>query len=317
MEKSLKMINLFNVNNHIIDTSTYSNLLHDKIVDTFESTICDYVGAKYGVSFNSATSAIFLTLLNKNITVKVPSMIPPVVLNAIITSGNEYEFTDNVNWVGDSYILHNFDDYKIIDSAQKLEKNQYINECDNNDLMIFSFYPTKPIGTCDGGMIVSNDLSKITHLKELALNGMTYSENNWERKIKFPGYKMYMNSIQCDIALKNFNLYENKLEKLDNIRNIYNEKLNYSNYSNHLYRINVVNRDKFISYMKENNVSCGIHYEAMHLNPVYKIDDIELVLTEKEHKTTVSIPFNETLTLQEIMFIIGLIKKYNDKFGTI
>ena len=213
------MIQLFNINNHIIDTSKYSNLLHDKIVTEFEETIAEYVGAKYAVTFNSATSAIFLLLSRyKDITIKVPSMIPPVVLNAIITSGNRYEFYDDVDWVGDSYLLHDFGDYKVIDSAQKLEKNQFKNECNPNDLMIFSFYPTKPVGSSDGGMIVSDDYDKIIMLKEMALNGMSYSDNNWDRKIKFAGYKMYMNSIQCDIALNNFKLYEDKLNKLSEIK---------------------------------------------------------------------------------------------------
>ena len=115
------MIELFNINNFIIDTSKFSNLLHDPVVEKFENQIAKYVGAKYAVSFNSATSAIFLALLGERVVVDVPSIIPPVVLNAIITSGNKYRFIDNIDWVGDSYVLHEFDDYKIVDSAQKLE----------------------------------------------------------------------------------------------------------------------------------------------------------------------------------------------------
>jgi dTDP-4-amino-4,6-dideoxygalactose transaminase len=238
-------------------------------------------------------------------------MIPPVVLNAIITSGNKYEFTDNVSWVGDSYLLHEFtNSFKVIDSAQKLEKNQFKNECNPNDLMIFSFYPTKPVGSCDGGMIVSDDLNKITTLREMALNGMSFSENNWDRKIKFPGYKMYMNSIQCDIALKNFNLYESKLEKLNKIRDFYNQNLGYDNTSNHLYRIDIENRDDFITFMKNNGVLCGIHYDAMHLNPVYSLTDSICPNSEDKSKTTVSIPFNENLTDEDVKYIIKLINTF-------
>ena len=169
------MIQLFNVNNNIIDTSKFSNLLHDEIVDIFEETIAEYVGAKYACSVNSATNAIFLSLLNKNITVDLPSMIPPVVANAIITSGNKINFIDDVDWVGHSYILHQFDDYKIVDSAQKLEKNQFRKECNPNDILIFSFYPTKPLGGCDGGMIVTDDYKKYRWFKEAVLNGMSYA----------------------------------------------------------------------------------------------------------------------------------------------
>jgi len=52
------MIQLFNINNYQINTSDYSNFLHDKKVTEFEEKIADYVGAKYAVSFNSATSAL-------------------------------------------------------------------------------------------------------------------------------------------------------------------------------------------------------------------------------------------------------------------
>jgi dTDP-4-amino-4,6-dideoxygalactose transaminase len=237
-------------------------------------------------------------------------MIPPVVLNAIITSGNKYVFYDDVDWIGNSYVLHHFDDYKFVDSAQKLEKNQFANECEPNDLMVFSFYPTKPIGSSDGGMIVSNDLNKIIKLKEMAFNGMSYAHNNWDRKIMFPGYKMYMNSIQCDIALRNFKNYNSKLEKLNEVRNIYNSELSYNNSSNHLYRIEIGDRDEFIKYMKKNGVVCGVHYESMHLNPTYAQDSQKCPLSEIKSKITASIPFNESLTKKEIFFILDLIKKF-------
>jgi len=305
------MINLFNLNKHVIDTSNYQNLLHDKIVINFENVIKKYVGAKHAVSFNSATNAIFLSLLNKNVTVKVPSMIPPVVLNAIITSNNQYKFIDDTEWIGNSYILHKFKNYKIVDSAQKLEKYQFKKECDPNDLLIFSFYPTKPVGGCDGAMIVSDDEEKINYLREMAFNGMSYANNNWERVVKYPGYKMYMNSIQADIALRNFKLYNNKLKKLKKIRNLYNKKLGYTNSSNHLYRIEIDDRSGFIKYMKDNGVLCGIHYEAAHLNPVYALSKSKCPISEIKSTKTVSIPYHENLTEQEIYRIIELICQWN------
>ena len=37
------MIQLFHINNHIIDTSEFSNLLHDDIVSKFENKFAQYV----------------------------------------------------------------------------------------------------------------------------------------------------------------------------------------------------------------------------------------------------------------------------------
>ncbi len=240
------MIQLFNINNHIIDTSKFSHLLHDGVVIEFEKKIADYVGAKYACSVNSATNAIYLSLLNKDVTVNLPSIIPPVVANAIQTSGNYIEFIDNVNWVGNSYVLYEFSDYKIIDSAQKLKKNQFKKECNPQDLMIFSFYPTKPLGGSDGGMIVTDDYEKYKWFKEAVLNGTTYSDDSWGRDISFPGYKMYMNSIQAKILLNNFKFFNKKMRVLKKLVNTYNEEFGYNNTSQHLYRIEVVNNEKFM-----------------------------------------------------------------------
>ena len=308
------MIQLFNIKNHIIDTSEFSNLLHDDIVVEFEKKIAKYVGAKYACAINSATSAIFLTFIMdyflKPRIVKIPSMIPPVVANAIITSNNRVEFTDNVKWFGNSYILHKFRKYKVVDSAQKLEKNQFRKECKPEDLMIFSFYPTKPLGGCDGGMIVTDDYKKYRWFKEAVLNGMSYAENNWERSISFPGYKMYMNSIQAKILMKNFESYDKKMRMLGNLVDIYNRELGYENSSKHLYRIEVLDNERFIKNMKNAGIVCGNHYPALHLNLVYNDGkEFDCPKSEKLAKRTVSLPMNEKLSFYQTEYIIDKVKE--------
>ena len=305
------MIQLFNINTHTIDTSEFSNLLHDEVVIELENKFAQYVGAKYACSVNSATNAIFLSMLNKNTIVSIPSMIPPVVANAIITSGNEVRFHDDVDWVGHSYVLHEFEDYKIVDSAQKLEPNQFMQECNPNDLMMFSFYPTKPLGGSDGGMIVTDDYEKYKWFKSAVLNGMTYANNNWERGISFPGYKFYMSSIQAKIIMNNFENIDKKIRSLGSLVDIYNKELGYENTSNHLYRIEVLDNEKFIKSMKRVGIICGIHYSALHQNSIYNNDRqfLRLPNTERLQKRTVSLPMNENLSFNETEYIIDKVKE--------
>jgi len=304
------MVQLFNINKHIIDTSKFSNLLHDEVVEDFEKTIANYVGAKYACSINSATNAIFLSMLNKDVVVNLPSMIPPVVANAILTSGNKINFIDDVDWVGDSYMLHKFDDYKIVDSAQKLEENQFKKECNSEDLMLFSFYPTKPLGGSDGGMIVTDDYEKYQWFKSAVLNGMSFANNNWERKISFPGYKMYMNSIQAQICLNNFQTFEDKMSSLQNLVDIYNRELGYNNSSSHLYRIEVTDNQKFINKMRKNHIICGMHYSALHLNSVYNNGiNFDCKKSKELQLRTVSLPMNENLKDDEISYVIKKVKE--------
>ena len=308
------MIQLFNINNHTIDTSEFSNMLHDDIVIQYEKKIADYVGAKYACAINSATNAIFLIMKMEEYmnprTVKIPSIIPPVVANAIITSGNRVRFYDDVKWVGDSYILHKFRTYKVVDSAQKLEPNQFRKECKPNDLMIFSHYPTKPLGGADGGVIVTDDYKKYKWFKQAVLNGTTFSNNNWERGISFPGYKFYMSSIQAKIIMNNFEHYDKKISTLDKLVDIYNKELGYKNTSKHLYRIEVVNQEKFIDDMKRAGIVCGIHYPALHLNSTYNDGKkINLPKSENVEKHTVSLPMNEKISFIELEYLISKVKE--------
>ena len=303
------MINLMHVNDYVIDTSKFRPLLHDKVVDEFEQNIADFVGAKYACSFHSATMAIFLTLLEKSReTITIPSVIPPVVANAILCSGHGLGYRDDINWVGNSYILHQFEDYKIIDSAQQLTENQFKEQANDEDLMIFSFYPTKPVGSCDGGLVVSNDKEKIDRLRILSRNGMSLEKNSWERNIILPGWKMYMNSIQAYIANENFKKLELKTKRYNEIREAYNSAFDKDNTSLHLYRLNVEDNEAFVSIMKDKQIQCGIHYKAIHLMSACSRPGFNLPLSEKESRSTVSIPFHEKLTDEQVETVIREVK---------
>ena len=169
------MIKLFNIPNYLIDTSKFSHYLHGNIVTEFENNFKEYVGADYACSINSATNAIFLSLTYNfpSWTLPIPSLLPPVVVNAIIQSRCSFVFRDDINWIGSSYTLVDCGSYKIIDSAQKVDRNQFKNEANDKDLMIFSHYPTKIVGSCDGGMVVSNNKNKIDWFKMAVMNGTT------------------------------------------------------------------------------------------------------------------------------------------------
>ncbi len=304
------MIKLLHVNDYVIDTNMFNPLLNDKIVEEFEQKIADFVGAKYACSLNSATTAIFLCLYEKlPMMVSIPSILPPVVANAILCAGHAVGFRDDVDWVGESYPLCYFKDYKIIDSAQQIYKNQFKEQAEDDDIMIFSFYPTKPVGSSDGGMVVSNDKDKIDRIRILSRNGMSLEDNSWERKIILPGWKSYMNSIQAYIANENFKKLPEKTERFEEIKHQYNQAFGLNNTSNHLYRIRVKDNQSFISKMREKGIQCGVHYKALHLMDCYSTGQ-ELKKSEKEEKITASIPFHELLTKAEIEKVIEEVKEH-------
>ena len=58
-----------------------------------------------------------------------------------------------------------------------------------------------------------------------------------------------------------------------------------------------------MSGLKNQNITCGIHYNALHQSKVFK-NDKALPLSEYDAETTMSLPFHEALTPQDIKYII-------------
>ena len=99
------------------------------------------------------------------------------------------------------------------------------------------------------------------------------------------------------------------MSSLQNLVDIYNRELGYNNSSLHLYRIKVSDNQKFINKMRENNITCGIHYSTLHSNVIYNKSSNECPKSEKLEKRTVSLPMNELLTDDGIKYIIEKIKE--------
>ena len=184
---------------------------------------------------------------------------------------------------------------------------------DDNAIMIFSFYPTKPVGGCDGGMVVSNNKEVIDWYKMMTLNGMSFNEDNWNRVQHAAGYKMHGTSIQAYVANESLKKLDEKNERLQEILEIYNDHFGLTNRSKHLYRITVNDNKTFIEEMKKHNITCGIHYEHCHDKEFYNANRGVLPLSEAESTTAVSLPFHEKLSTQDIRKVI----KYADRLAGI
>ncbi len=308
------MINLFEFDNHIIDTSTFDHLLHGEVVKQFEQEICEYVGAKYAASFFSASYALYAIMKSEvcrtpwiKKVIDIPSMIPPVVPNVIVDAGYGISFNDDIDWVGGSYTMTD----GLVDSAQKLNRNQYAEECDPDDLLVFSMYPTKPLSSLDGGVVVSNNKKKIDDLKSLSFYGMEYAEESWSRVQKQVGFKAYMSTMQATIASRNLKTLDSKYERIDEIRNKYNSEFGLENTSRHLYRIKVQDNIDAMSYFKDKGIITGIHYKPQHDNLVFSNFNDGAKNLEKvklASKQTVSIPLHHNLTDEHIEYIITEVK---------
>lgn len=278
----------------------------------FEKEFARYVGAKYVVAVNSCTSALFLSLLwdKKKLGIKevwIPSMTVPLVANAVLQAGLKLNFNDNTYWVGSSYSIGNS---TVVDSAHEIQKGS-VKGLPIGTKVCYSFYPTKTIGSADGGAIATNDKDFADWARQASLYGRTQTtkrQSSWDYDITMLGYKMNWNNLQADIAREQLSRIDTTIAWLRVLVSFYNLALYEINSSLYLYRINVENRDKFIKYMAKNGVECGVHFKPLHLmRPFGNIEIDNPTAVRREYERTVSLPLYSSLNIKEVSYICKLV----------
>lgn len=304
------MIDLFYIPKYIVDFSLFKNVINDPIVEEFEKQFSIYVGADYSCGVNSCTNAITLVLewlkfQNKLIHVEIPTMIPIVVVNAVIHADVSYKLIDNSTWMGNEYKLAYTDSFTIYDSAQAISKDRLFNK-GSDFCVLYSFYPTKPVSGIDGGMISTNNRDLYMWLKEAVMNGTTSKQNSWERQINFPGWKSYLSSVQAYVAMNSLERIDEKKRVLKEVRDLYNLYWCWNRKdSDHLYQVLLPSETSnriTVEKLKRREVVCGIHYDCVHKVASY-IEDRSLPVSEEVSKRVLSIPFHEKLTEEELAYV--------------
>ena len=98
-----------------------------KITEDFEEELCKYTGAKYAVTIDNCSNALFLALMYENIKdaeIEIPSHTYPSVPCEIIHAGGKIKFIESTNkTIKGAYQLKQT---KVWDSALRFTYNMYI-----------------------------------------------------------------------------------------------------------------------------------------------------------------------------------------------
>lgn len=315
--------------------------------EKFEEEFAKYVGAKYAVAVNSATSALFLALqalgIKKGDEVIVPSFTFASSVNVIVHSGATPVFADIKM---DGYTMDQKSLDKLItpktkavipvhyaayradiktnlpiieDSAHLIPKN---GDNPKSFVRCYSFYATKNLTTGEGGMITTNDEKVANWLKQARLHGLSrdawkrYSINSkWTYTVEFAGFKFNttdLNSALGRVQLQRFDGFEKRRKE---VVALYNKLLGLNNKGTHLYPILVDKRDEFFAYMKENNIGCSFHFTPLHLQPAFKkYAKGKLPVTEYVGSRVVTLPLDAVITDKEVKQVADLVNKFMAKY---
>lgn len=158
-----------------------------KIVRMFEEEIALYTGAKYAISVDSCTNALFLVSRYLEVSeVTIPSKTYLSVPMSIIHAGGSPVFDKREmtnHWTG----MYQLKPYPIYDAAKRLTSNMYI----PGSYMCLSFHIKKLLPIGKGGMILTDNEDAMKWFKKARYEGRSekfYKEDS----ITSLGWNMYM-----------------------------------------------------------------------------------------------------------------------------
>lgn len=215
---------------------------------------------------------------------------------------------------------------KVIEDAAQAIGSKYYNKHAGSfgDAGCFSGHPLKNLNAFgDSGYLLTNKINVYKKIQSLKNHGM---ENR--NIIRNFGHVSRMDNIQASILnwkLKNLqsvirkrrynaNIYFNSLDREKIF--IPNEK-NYEFNSYHTFVVQLTKRDKALEFLKKSGISTSIHYPVpIHLQPAskylgYKTGDFPV--TESQSKKILTLPINETLSKNEILYICKKLNKFVNK----
>ena len=189
------------------------------------------------------------------------------------------------------------------------------------DIGCFSFYPTKNLGGCgDGGMVTTND--KKIYKKLLLLRD--YGRRSRYEHVSI-GYNSRLDTLQAAILRvklrhldiwnsmrrQNAAIYNRELADIEEI--IRPRQADYARHVYHVYAIRVRQRDRVIKELAKNGIVALIHYPIpLHLQKVYKdlgYNRGDFPVAEKIAQEILSLPIYPHLKESQIKFIAKTLKR--------
>jgi dTDP-4-amino-4,6-dideoxygalactose transaminase len=183
----------------------------------------------------------------------------------------------------------------------------------------FSFYPGKNLGAFgDGGAVTTNDYELAKKIRVIGNYGSQKKYNNLHK-----GLNSRLDEIQAAFLRVKLKYLENEIKSRRKVASRYLSEIdnpliklpftnNHDEHAWHLFVLMLDNRDELLEYLKKNGVESLIHYPIPpHLQNAYReFNDLNFPVTEKIHRSALSIPISSVLKNNEINLIIKLVNRF-------
>ena len=195
----------------------------------------------------------------------------------------------------------------------------------------FSLHPRKTITSGEGGIIITNNTKIYNYVKSMRSHGINI---NGKRDYIHAGLNYRMTEIQAALGLEELKNYNKKLKYRLDIVKIYQKKLSKMKWISlpmiknkrksifQSYHIIIkdkkINRNHFISYLKDNSIEAVIGAQAIHEQPYYKkkykFKKYYFPNASNLYHRGVCLPLGNHVKKKDINKVFNLMKKYEEKY---
>ena len=200
----------------------------------------------------------------------------------------------------------------------------------SQNICVFSFQAVKNLPTGDGGMLTlpTEDLhKKAQKLRWLGIDKDTYSrtaktgEYLWKYDVPYVGIKSNLNDILGSIGVEQLKYLDSDNERRREIARFYKDNLkdiegqgirlpdiDIELSSCHFYPIFAKDRDELMTFMRDNGISCGMHYQRNDKYANYVEQDLPSAEWWASHQIT--LPCHLLLTNDDLQLIVDKVKEF-------
>jgi perosamine synthetase len=204
------------------------------------------------------------------------------------------------------------------------------------DVTAFSFYPTKPMTTGEGGMLVTENEAWARRAQSMSLHGLSrdawnrYSaEGAWYYEIRAAGFKYNMTDIAAALGLVQLRRLDDMNRRRAAIAGRYTAALEGfaelevprtrpdRSTSWHLYILRLdleklrCDRAEFIKALDQEQVSTSVHFIPLHLHPYYRqtygYRPTDFPVAYREYQRVVSLPIYSRMTDEDVDRVIDAV----------
>ncbi|MCL2798895.1 MAG: DegT/DnrJ/EryC1/StrS family aminotransferase [Endomicrobia bacterium] len=215
--------------------------------------------------------------------------------------------------------------FKLIEDSCQAHGAEYKNKRVGSfsDASAFSFYATKNMMTGEGGITLTNNAKADKYARQVINHG-----RDGHSTFTVLGYNYRLTNLAAAIGIAQMKQLDDWTAKRIANADAYNEAfkslgfiktpvvpLNYRHvFHQYTIRVKASERGKFMQYLKDNGVGCGIYYDTvMYKQPYYKKLGYKSGIcpnAEQAAKEVVSLPVHPSLYKTDVENIINAVKGY-------